>query len=81
MRHSIVASFSLPSEVWKHTQEIAKAEKRTRSEVVREALEKYYVMKQWENLQEVGARQAKRLGIRNEDDVDRLVHEYRGKRK
>lgn len=77
MRRSIVASISVPSEVWKHTQEIAKAEKRTRSEVVREALEKYYVLKQWEGLQEFGARQAKRLGVRNEDDIDHLVHEYR----
>lgn len=77
MRRSVVASVSLPSEVWKRTREIAKAENKSRSEIVGEALEKYYVAKQWESLQETGSRQAKRLAIRTEEDVDRLVHEYR----
>jgi len=81
MKRSAVASFSLPLETLKHTQEIARAEKKSRSEVVGEALEKYYVMKQWEELREFGAKQAKRLGIRSEDDVDRLVHEHRRKKK
>ncbi len=77
MKRSAVASFSLPLEILKHTEEIARAEKKSRSEVVGEALERYYIAKQWEALQEVGARQAKRLGIRSEDDVDRMVHEFR----
>jgi metal-responsive CopG/Arc/MetJ family transcriptional regulator len=81
MKRSAVASFSIPLETLKHTQEIAQVEKKSRSEVVSEALEKYYVMKQWEVLQKIGARQAKRLGVRSEDDVDRLIHEFRRNRK
>lgn len=81
MKRSAVASFSLPLEILKQTEEMAKAEKKSRSEVVSEALKKYYVMKQLEDLREFGAKQAKRLGIRNEDDVDRLIHEYRRKKK
>lgn len=81
MKRSVVASFSLPAETLKQTLELAKAENKSRSEVVSEALAKYYVMKQWEDLQEFGSRQAKRLGIRSEEDVDRLVHEFRRDKK
>lgn len=81
MKRSVVTSFSLPPETIQYTQELAKAENKSRSEVVREAVAKYYAMKQWEELREFGARQANRLGVRNEDDVDRVVHEYRRKKK
>ena len=81
MKRSAVASFSLPLEILRQTEELAKSEKKSKSEVVSEALKKYYVMKQWEVLREFGARQAKRLGVRNEDDVDRLIHEIRRKNK
>ena len=54
---------------------------KSRSEVVSAALGKYYVMKQWEELREYGSKQAKRLNIRTEDDVDLLVHEHRRKSK
>ena len=81
MKRSIVASFSLSPETIKQAQEIAKTENISRSEVVSEALNKYYIMRQWEDLREFGARQAKRFGIRGEDDVDGLIHEYRRKKK
>ncbi len=33
----------------------------------------------WEQIFERGAKWAKELGIKNEEDVDRLIHEYRMK--
>jgi hypothetical protein len=81
MKRSVIASFSLASETLKQAGELAKAENKSRSEVVNEAVGKYYVMKQWEVLQEFGAKQAQRLGVRSEGDVDRMVHEYRRKKK
>ena len=53
------------------------AENKSRSEVVSDALEKYYVMKRWEGLQKFCSRKAKRIGIHSEKDVDRLIHEFR----
>ena len=81
MKRSVIASFSLSSETLQQAQELAKAEDKSRSEVVNEAVGKYYVMKQWEVLQEFGAKQAQRLGVRNEADVDRVVRDYRRKKK
>jgi CopG family transcriptional regulator / antitoxin EndoAI len=80
MKRSVIASFSLSSETLKQAGELAKAENKSRSEVVNEAVGKYYAMKQWETLQEYGAKQAQRLGIKNESDVERLVHDYRRKK-
>ncbi len=81
MKRSVVASFSLSSETLKQAGELAKAENKSRSEVVNEAVGKYYAMKQWESLREFGAKQAQSLGIRNESDVDRVVHDYRRKKR
>ncbi len=81
MRKSKVASFSIPQETWKRAEELMKVEKRSRSEIVSEAIEKYYTMRQWDELQTVGARQAKKLGIKSEEDVDQLVHAYRKNKK
>jgi metal-responsive CopG/Arc/MetJ family transcriptional regulator len=81
MRRSTVASFSLPPDVIRYTDEIARSESKSRSEVVREALETYYTSKQWDDLQAYGAGRAKRLGIRDEKDVERIVHEHRRKKR
>jgi metal-responsive CopG/Arc/MetJ family transcriptional regulator len=58
-----------------------RSENRSRSAVVAEAIETYYTMRQWKELQAAGAGRARKLKIRDESDVERLVHEYRGRRK
>ncbi len=80
MKRSVVASFSLSPETLQQAQDIADVENKSRSEVVGEALKQYYLLRQWEDLRSFGTRQAKKLGIRNEDDVDRLIHEFRRKK-
>lgn len=77
MKRFVVARFSLPAKTLEQTMELAKAENKSRSEVVSDALEKYYVMKRWEGLQKFCSRKAKRIGIHSEKDVDRLIHEFR----
>ncbi len=62
---------------WKRTQELMKAERRSRSDIVCEAVERYYTMRQWHALQARGAKSAKALKIRTEDDVDRVIHSFR----
>lgn len=52
--------------------------KTSRSEVLRETLKQYVASeRRWQRIREWGEKTAKRLGIKNEDDVERLIHEYR----
>jgi Arc/MetJ-type ribon-helix-helix transcriptional regulator len=70
-------TFSLPPDMAEQVEKTMKAEGRTRSELLREALRRYFRQRQeWQRLLEYGQRRAGELGIRPED-VDRLVHEDR----
>ena len=67
---------TLPPEMLKRAQSIAKRESRTMSELVREALRQYERRSWWDEVNTYGRRRAEELGIR-EPDVDRMVHEAR----
>lgn len=69
-------SLSLPEELARQAERVAKREGRTRSELLREALKLYLVESRWRELRKYGAAQAGRLGLA-EDDVERLIREYR----
>ncbi|MBI5417293.1 ribbon-helix-helix protein, CopG family [Candidatus Poribacteria bacterium] len=69
MRKNAIASFSLPQDVMRQTNELVKEEKKTKSEVVREAIKQYYSSYKWRKLQEVGIKKAKKLGIKTEVDI------------
>jgi len=71
-----VLSLSLPPEMVDIVEALAKEEKRTRSELFREAIRFYLQEKEWRKLQSYGRKKAAELGI-TEDDVERLVHESR----
>jgi CopG family transcriptional regulator/antitoxin EndoAI len=73
-------SISLPPKLEKEAEKAAKEEHRTKSELIREALRRYLEGRQLRKLQAYGAKRARELGIVSEDDVDRLVHEYRSER-
>ena len=57
---------------------IAKKERKTRSQLARDALVQYMQTKKWHDIQRKMAMRARTLGITSEADVERLVHEYRG---
>ena len=76
MRTTKIFSLSLPPELLKEAECLAKREGRTKSELFREALRQYIQAQKWRELQEYGARWSKQLGIR-ETDVERLIDEYR----
>ena len=70
-------NISLPSELLKSADKLAKKESRTRSELIREALRAYIKeLTAWEDLFEYGRKQAKKLGIKPKD-IPRLIDEYR----
>lgn len=76
MRTTKILSLSLPPELLREAEQIAKKEGRTKSELFREALRRYIQEQKWRSLQRYGARQALKLGIR-ESDVEGLIGEYR----
>lgn len=81
MRTTKTWSISLPPKLEKEAEKAAKDENRTKSELIREALRRYLETRKFRKLQAYGAKRARELGIVSEDDVDRLVHEYRNQQR
>ncbi len=77
MRTTKTWTISLPPQLVREAERMAREENRTRSEFVREALRLYLEERRWRKLQRQTALQAQALGIRTEEDVHRLVHEVR----
>ncbi|MBI2468277.1 MAG: ribbon-helix-helix protein, CopG family [Candidatus Rokubacteria bacterium] len=77
MRTTKTWTVSLPPELVREAERRAREEHRTKSELVREALRMYLEEQRWRKLQQKTALQAQALGIRTEEDVDRLVHAVR----
>lgn len=77
MRTTKTWTVSLPPKLVREAERAAKEEHRTKSELVREALRMYLEEHRWRKLQQKTAVQARALGIKTEEDVDRLVHSSR----
>jgi len=77
MRTTRILSFSLPQEMVRELERIAREEHRTKSELIREALRRYVEARKWKQLQAEMAARARRLHITTEKDVERLVDEVR----
>ena len=75
MRTTTNISITLPPEMLQSFRKLAKAENRTMSEIVREALRNYEKQKRREIIAEARQRADKR-GIK-EKDVVRIIREYR----
>jgi CopG family transcriptional regulator/antitoxin EndoAI len=76
MRTTKIWNISLPPEMAKAAEKVAKYEARTKSELIREALRQYLWGRRWKELRRYGEQQARKMGIR-EEDVDDIVHEKR----
>lgn len=78
-RQTKIVNMSLPADLYRLVNKLAKQKKATRSEILRESLAQYVASEQrWKQIRKWGEESAKRLGIRNEEDVDRMIHELRG---
>lgn len=78
MRNTYTMTISLPPNLAEKTKRIMKKEGRTRSELFREALRRYLLEEEGEELFIKELRiKAKRLGIKNENDVTRLIDDLR----
>ena len=71
-------NIALPDDLVKKVDSLAKKEFRNRSELIREALRSYINNKaKWENIFTYGKSVGKKLGIKSEEDVNKIVEEYR----
>ncbi len=77
-RTTKIVNFSLPPEIYKEVEELARQREISRSQVLREALKQYVASeRRWQQLRKWGQETKGRLGIKDEDDVERTIHEYR----
>jgi metal-responsive CopG/Arc/MetJ family transcriptional regulator len=79
-RRSRVLAVSVPPAAADEFDRLAEAEGRNKSELFREMLRVYRGYREtgtFESLQRYGAAQARRLGIHDEQDVERLIDELR----
>ncbi len=75
-------NIALPAGLVKEIDQTAKAEYKNRSEFIREAVQlRLRQLQSWDRIFRAGREAAKRLGIKSEADVDRIVNEYRHGRK
>lgn len=71
-------NIALPKELVKKIDAQAKKEYKNRSELIREAVYGYVTKKdRWEEILKKGKRYGKKMGIKSEEDVDKIVYEFR----
>jgi len=71
-RTTTTFTISLPPEMAEKVQEYMEKEERTRSELFREALRRYFEEQEWKELTRYGRMKAKESGI-DEDQVEDIV--------
>ena len=76
MRTSKILSLSLPPDLLREAERVAKKEGRTKSELFREALRRYIQEQRWTGLRRYGAQRARKLGVK-ESEVERVIEAYR----
>lgn len=81
MRTTKPITVSLPADLVRETQRVAKEESRTRSDLIRDALQQYLTSRRWRRLRQWGAETADRLGLKTEADLQRLLDAVRTERR
>lgn len=77
-RKTKIVNLSLPNKTYEQVEKLADRMEVSKSEILREALKQYVASeKRWQQIRRWGEETAKRLDIRDEDDVDRMIHEFR----
>ena len=71
-------NIALPKDLIKKVDAFADKEYRNRSELIREALRVYITRSErWEEILKTGKKYGKKLGIKSEEDVNKIIQEYR----
>jgi metal-responsive CopG/Arc/MetJ family transcriptional regulator len=76
-----VTSVSLPPQVLRDAEKVAKETNRSRSQLIQDAVLRYLDQHQWVKMQEEAVPYAVAKGVRTEEDVERLLRELRGRKR
>ncbi|MGB9682649.1 MAG: CopG family ribbon-helix-helix protein [bacterium] len=77
-RATKIVNFSLPPEILQEIEKAAKERGTSRSQIFREALKQYLASeRRWQKIRRWGEETRERLGIKDENDIDMLIHEFR----
>ena len=74
-RSTKILNISLSEEIYKNIENIAAEESRTKSDLVREAFRQYVSNKRWVRIRQWGDETARSLRIRDEKDIEKILHE------
>lgn len=73
-----LVTFTVPTTLLSDFDRVVRMQAKTRSESIREYMRKAILEeKEWNQVFSYGRRQAKKMGIKTEDDVQRLIDEVR----
>lgn len=80
-RQTKIINISLPPEIYREVDELAQQKGVSRSELLRQALKQYVTSeRRWQQIRKWGEESAKELGIKEEREVEKLIHEFRKER-
>jgi predicted transcriptional regulator len=71
----------LSAELAKQLEDAARAQHRGAAELLEEAVKQYLEDRSWVNLMRYGQERAKAVGIKTEEDIDRLIAESRSEQR
>ena len=75
-------NISLPRELVKKVDAVAKKEYRNRSGLIREAVRRYLEdQKEWDQIFKAGEKAMRDMGIKSEEEINKIVYDYRHGRK
>ena len=73
-----IINISLPKELLEEIDKRAQQESRSRSELLREAARVYLRrISSWDEIYKLGRKTAKKFGIKTEEDVYRVIQDFR----
>jgi CopG family transcriptional regulator/antitoxin EndoAI len=74
-RTTKILNISLSKDLYEEIEKIAFQENRTKSELVREAFRQYSANRSWSKIRQWGDETARKFKIRDEQDIDKILHE------
>lgn len=77
MSRASISSISLPAQLAREVERVAKEEHRTKSGFIQEAVRYYLESRRWKKLQRKISKRAREAGIASEDDIEALVDSVR----
>lgn len=70
-----VISISLYKKYLKKLDQMSKRESKSRSQLIRELIDRYEVETEWEQIRKWGRETAKKFNIKSEEDVLRIIND------